>query len=360
MTSEETYLAWLHHALWGGNAPTAVDGEVLRIAALQKTRGLVFNALLKSDITLDQDTRLRMQQFLVQTIFTHKKLDSALVRVMTALREADIPAVLLKGQGLARNYPDPQMRECGDIDLYIGPERLEEAIRVLRPVVERVDERIHADKHCTFGIGSAIIELHKRSSLTYSRRLERFYHALETEGCSRGLVPLDFDGVQVDTPEPTFNAFYVFFHAWDHFLECGIGLRQLCDWALLLHAQRAQIDRERLGTILDGMQVRRPWQLFGCIAVEVLGLPAEEMPFYDARRSRTSRRILRLILQEGNFGTGRRSLSRRPNNFFFGKAYTFFCTFGRCCKLLPLAPGQVSKRFVSASCRRFNDAFKDL
>ena len=126
MTAEETYLAWMRYALWDGDMPEAVDpaaiGEMIRVAARQKTRGLIFDALIRGGAPLSEDSVERMRQFLLQNLSTHRMLDDALGRAMTALREAGIPAVLLKGQGAARNYPNPQLRECGDIDIYIGPD----------------------------------------------------------------------------------------------------------------------------------------------------------------------------------------------------------------------------------------------
>lgn len=32
----------------------------------------------------------------------------------------------------------------------------------------------------------------------------------------------------------TFNAFYVFMHLYHHFLQVGVGLRQVCDWMLIM------------------------------------------------------------------------------------------------------------------------------
>mgnify|MGYP002521336705 CR=1 FL=1 len=363
MTAEETYLAWMRYALWGGDMPEAVDpaaiGEMIRVAARQKTRGLIFDALIRGGAPLSEDSVERMRQFLLQSLSTHRMLDDALGRAMTALREAGIPAVLLKGQGAARNYPNPQLRECGDIDIYIGPERLAEAVRTLSPLADRVDDHLNG-KHWELTMGPAEIELHQHTMLPESRRAARFYPAIEEEGLTRGLVALEFNGVRVNTPEPTFNAFYLFYHAWHHFISGGVGFRQLCDWTLYLHGCRAQIDRDRLDAMLDGMRLRRPWQLFGNSAVQALGLPREEMPFYEGKRPHTTHRILRLILAEGNFGRGREPRFLRPKGYVAGKAYSFGVHFTRFCRRLPIAPREAWQNFVSLSVIGFRQVAKDL
>ena len=370
MTAEQTYLSWLRYALWGGPevGHDGKESDVLAIADRQKTRGLVFEAMLrdsgseagmtKEEAWMTEETKARMKQLLLRILTTHQMLDAALARAVAALQQAGIPAVLLKGQGAARNYPDPQLRECGDIDIYIGPERLEEAVRVLTPLADKVDDKL-LGKHWQLWIGQAEIELHQHTMLPETRRLTRYFRQIEEEGLRHNLVPLDFGGVRVDTPEDTFNAFYLFYHAWHHFVTGGIGFRQLCDWVLLLHRRQERIDRERLRAMLDGMDLLRPWQLFGCIAVCDLGLPEAEFPFYDATRYRKSRRVLAVILSEGNFGRGVTPRRERPKGYVAGKAYSLGLHCRRFCKMFPIAPADSCRTFGSIVGNGFNKVFKD-
>ncbi len=50
---------------------------------------------------------------------------------IATLRLGGIEPLLSKGWAVARLYPAPGLRPCGDIDLYVDPDRLEEAVRVL-------------------------------------------------------------------------------------------------------------------------------------------------------------------------------------------------------------------------------------
>ena len=371
MTAEQTYLAWMRFALWDSPDGPANDdlrhsgldpeslSAMLTIADRQKTRGLIFDALLRDTGSASGMDRERMRQFLLQTFSTHRMLDAALSRAVQALRAAGIPAVLLKGQGAARAYPNPLLRECGDIDLYIGPERLEEAVRVLTPLATEVGDGLHG-KHWEVYFGEAEIELHRDAMIPEHRRLRPYYRTLEADGLSRGLVPLDFGGVRVDTPEPTFGAFYLFYHAWHHFVVGGIGFRQLCDWTLHLHVQRATIDRERLLAMLHGMHLLRPWQLLGCIVVHDLGLPQEELPGYRASRLRASRRVLRMILREGNFGRGVRPRRPRPKGYLASKTYSFIGHIRRFCQVFPIAPGDATRVLATLTVTGFRRVLQDL
>ena len=337
--TEAAYLTLLRYALWGGDFPAlpADLSAILNLAERQSTRGLIFDALLRGRTDLPRETTARMQQILFQAYATNQQLDLTIQRAFPALHQAGIPAVLLKGQGVGRNYPDPRLRECGDVDVYIGPDHVEDAVRALTPLAEQVDDR-PLGKHWQLHIGGIEIELHYTSVSSGTSRRKRFFHKLEEEGCSRGLAQLDFGDVRVDTPEPTFNAFYLFYHIWNHFSVGGIGLRQLCDWALHLHARQAAIDRERLREMVEGMRLLHVWQLFGCIAVHDLGLPEAEFPLYDEAAFARSRRLLAVILAEGNFGRGRKVRHKRPTGYLAGKLHSFGQSLARFHLILRIDP----------------------
>ncbi len=364
MTAPEAYLALLRAALWGTDIPAWEDiapvfDEVLELCDGQKTRGLVFDLLLRSGYPVPAETAGRMQQLLYRILNTHRKLNAAIARVVSVLQEADIPCVLLKGQGVARFYPNPLLRECGDIDLYVGTERLESAVKVLAPLADKVDDQI-TGKHWQLWIGSSEIELHRYTMVPESRSLIRYFKGIETEGLSQDLVPLNFDGVSVNIPENTFNAFYTFYHTWYHFTKSGVGFRQLCDWVRLMHVCRESIDRTRLSAMLKGMRLLGPWRLFGCIAVQDLGLPAEEFPFYDETPLSKSRRVLDLILSYGNFGQADQHRRQRPKGYLSGKLFSFGTHIRQFFLLQFIAPGEAFRIFSSRFAESIRRVFKDL
>ncbi len=317
------YLALLRYALWGGAFPALPEdlSAIQALAARQSTRGLIFDALLRGNVPLSREEAARMQHFLLQGYASNGQLDSIIQRIFPALRQAGIPAVLIKGQGVARNYPDPRLRENGDIDIYIGPKRVEDAVRTLTPFAESVDEEAFG-KHWQLYIDGREIELHYTTVEIGTFRRRRLYDKLQAEGFGHGLVPVEIGSVQVDTPEATFNAFYLFYHLWHHFTGTGVGFRQVCDWTLYLHARQADIDRERLHRMLKGMRLLVPWQVLGCVVVHELGLPEAEFPLYDEAAYARSRELLALILEDGNFGKARKR-RKRPAGYLAGKWSAF-------------------------------------
>jgi hypothetical protein len=127
-----------------------------------------------------------------------------------------------------------------------------------------------------------------------------------------------------------FNLIFVLAHLFHHFIEGGVGLRQLCDWAVLLQhafaesadsaesaAAKSSLDLSELKARLEKFSLMQAWQIFGNIVVRYLGLPVEKMPFYSESCSSSADRCLSIILTEGNFGRyGKGKYARRKSDSY--------------------------------------------
>ena len=285
---EEVFLDILKAGMWGvrPQVPEGFDEwvSVVRLAKSQSVLGVVGNGLL-SDAELSQrvpkDLRDKVKKFVMSSMMTHNLLNGTLVKVVSTLRDNGVESVLLKGQGLARNYPQPELRQCGDIDLYVGLENGERVREILAPIAEKVDEaeRVNVGKHYHVTMpGGVEVEVHRLTDLIVSSKRNVIYQAASDKGTSTGLVTYDFGGTAVNTPADDFNAFFIFNHLFHHFLTSGIGLRQFCDWMMFLHARKGRLDLEYLGKLLSDMDMMKPWKVFGCVLVKLLGMPAKHQP----------------------------------------------------------------------------------
>ncbi|MBO4417613.1 MAG: nucleotidyltransferase family protein [Bacteroidales bacterium] len=320
---QKEYLDVLRSAIWGetpSRIPSDVKG-VLDIANLHKTRPLILDALQKAGLEV---TDPHDWEIIYRTTSSHVTLNRYLAKLITYFDENGVRTVLLKGQGVARNYPQPMLRECGDIDLYVGPEQYERACDLMKKFVAGTN--ITADeltaKHYFVCSNGVYIELHQYCDILKNQRENRFFQGIAAKGLSENLVPITINDVTVNTPADSFNAFFIFQHIWYHLINGGIGFRQICDWILFLHSRAGRLDTSVLDEALDYLKLRSPWQVFGSIAVDYLGLPADEMPFYVPGRQEEVAALLSLILKEGNFGYALYGLDKRPTNFAEGKWFS--------------------------------------
>ena len=95
---------------------------------------------------------------------------------------------------------------------------------------------------------------------------------------------------------------FVFTHILEHFFIEGVGLRQICDWCRLLWTYLSELDLQLLESRIRKMGLMTTWKTFGSMAVDVLGMPKEAMPFYDESFHKKGQRVLARIMKSGNMG----------------------------------------------------------
>ena len=356
-STQEEYLSLLRSALWDTPAtlPHDLDG-VRKIAQVQRTRPMIISALLNAGWQCSNPQPIELVH---KTAATHIQLNRCIAKVVSALREGGVEPVLLKGQGVARNYLQPLLRECGDIDLYVGPDQFERACEIINGMATEAEIAKAKDStlHYEIFLGKMLIELHRVSDKMNSSKADGIYQALANDGLSNNLAPVDFEGVMVNTPSNSFNAFYIFCHMQRHFLTEGIGLRQMCDWIRFLHTHSGKLDEAYLGKVLDSLQLRIVWTMFASIAVDFLGLPAEDMPLYQPGLKEDAAIVLETIFMEGNFGHYRFGQNRdltqtdRPENYIASKTYSIKTRLERYRLMRRMYPGE--RRFLRKKILNF-------
>ena len=209
MMTERLFFNILKASLWGTRLDMPVEFDdwrsLMKLAKSQSVLGLVANVLL-SNSELMQRIPVKMQQqlrnFVRVNVATHSVLNRTLVRVVMLMDDAGIQSVLLKGQGVARNYPMPELRQCGDIDLYVGIENYSKACSLIDTIASatRLPESGSSDKHYEAKVGEIVVEIHEYSENNPSAYYDAIYQIYSDEGLSTDLRVLDFSGVSVNTP----------------------------------------------------------------------------------------------------------------------------------------------------------------
>lgn len=242
----------------------------------------------------------------------NKMVNQVLFQVVHALRKVGIPSLLLKGQGCALYYPQPQYRSPGDIDLYVGNENFDKAKACLQEE-GLIDRWVHDDvKHSELVCQGVSLELHRYADLLPGRAANRKFQAAMREALD---ASQDLSGFWVDaagnasasgskgetacefvrTLPLELNAVYVFIHLFRHFIAGGISLRQVYDWLFL--CKQPDFDKYKAEDWLDRFGFWDSWRYFSYMAVEYLGADQDWMLAYGKGYSGKSRAILRLLLR---------------------------------------------------------------
>ena len=294
---ESVYLGLLREALFAEavqveQVKTWSAGEWSRLEQMvmrQGTSALIYNALLShKDLCLPDDFKTKIKSISARQMMMYPSQLTLLNKVFTSLREGGVTPVLLKGFGLAELYPRPELRSCGDIDVYVGKDQYHQGAAILRntfPDSIHHDEEWEELKHYNFILPEGLIEMHRVSIKMEHPRDKRLYYRLEQEGTDPTNVQnlsLREADMSIAVPEAKFNMLFTFMHAWEHFVVEGVGWKQLADVALLAqqvynqfsgNEQRLKEYRDYLSSALNDLCLVEAWQLVGYMLITCLHLP---------------------------------------------------------------------------------------
>ncbi len=279
--------------------------------------GVVANSILGLPADCLPDAQL--QQFIMMKVAvmvqTHSQHNSAIAKVFAEFEAAGCSPVLLKGQGLAVLYPKGCVRANGDVDVYVNPLRYDVAKQIICSHVEDGEgkDAIGNELGHHFQIFTADgieFEIHHQPGEAANVLYNNVYlrlgaESLLPENTSTVTLQLPEGNAVVRVPDVRCNVWYSLNHLMHHFAGEGVGLRQFCDWLLLVRQftqQATDEDYRQLRTTLKKIGMLHAWQVLGGILVHQLQFPAEDFPFYSEKLAQKSQGfVLQEVLSGGNF-----------------------------------------------------------
>lgn len=188
------------------------------------------------------------------------------------LAEDGLSTMIIKGFSLAALYPNPNLREFSDIDIFSGKdyEAVNTCFAKHGVKVDSVDGH-----HAYLKVDGISVEHHFAFHNTKVKCGLECPEAALQELAVKDCLPTSIKGISF--PNPAFTALFVGWHAYEHFLQEKIQLRHVIDWVLALRAL----------TPSDAVVVRQTienatWCRFAdtmtAIAIHQLGLSYEWFP----------------------------------------------------------------------------------
>lgn len=345
---QQQFFALLRAGLWGTTPDVSLFGkdtdwgQLYQVAKRQSVTGVVFDGigLLPEAARPPKAVTLPWCAQMLHTEEQHELLNREIGNLYRLMRANGIEPVLVKGQAVAQSYLHPNHRRCGDIDLYVGPEHYEAANALLRREATSEEEEIF--KHACLHWHGVVVENHRIlisiSRPAADRRMQREV-AVWGKNPAQACPKLKVGETTVSVPPTAFHTAYVLTHAALHFLNEGVGMRQVCDWACLLKEHHSPEEKQETARLLKEFGLTRAARIFGALLVQCLGVPAEWLPVaYGPREARKAGWLLDDIWVGGNFGVGQNR--QRPRGYWAGKWYTLRRVTRRCLDMRALAPGE--------------------
>ena len=240
MTSEYSILLDIvGYRLFGGTKPST-EGfdipEILSEAKKQTVFSLIFpfvrDELKKTSPKAFAEYNEIFYSNIMKNTSNHMQ-HGELHRLMT---EGNVPYCVLKGYASACYYPDPNLREMGDVDFLVGEKDFERAASLVKSIGFAAEQEDDGKQiHIGFRRDSlSVWEQHRslngipEGELGDKIRLE-IAKTIET---SRLFSAEDFS---CRIPDDFHHGLIMLLHVASHLTSEGIGLRHLCDWAVFVN-----------------------------------------------------------------------------------------------------------------------------
>lgn len=226
-----------------------------------------------------------------QVRLKNEKIHLRAAELERVFMDVELRTHVLKGITLASFYPDPSIRQCGDIDLWVDGQR-SDIIRFLKSRVSLGEILFH---HCdTKFFDDVEVEVHYRPSWFYNQVFDHRFCAFINAHRNRV-----FSGQR----DVVFELAYNMVHIFRHIFHEGVGMRHLIDYFYVLMASTPE-ERTEAITVLRSLGLEKFCGAMMYIETSALGLP-DEFSLCDSQSRNAVRyghKLFDEIMLTGNFG----------------------------------------------------------
>lgn len=251
-------------------------------------------------------------------------------------KEQGVLVYVLKGLAFALNYPIPQHRGCGDIDVFLigdpnyNGSQVEDqrAYEIGNEVAEAMGAQVNTDwyKHSQIHFGEVMMENHAYLVCTregdWAKSFNQYLIDILKQPGERCKLPQ----TEALVPPTQFNALFMMSHSLSHFVEEGINLRHVLDWATFLQKESRRLDWNQFYVDCEQYHLKRFVDVMSDIAVNVLGVEVSQ-PIVNTHSPYTEKVLHSILYDDAKvFGTEGSSWNHRlkivKNIFRYGWKYS--------------------------------------
>lgn len=240
----------------------------------------------------------------------NKLVNERCVNITKLFNDSGFRTCILKGQGNGLMYPNPLLRQSGDIDIWIDGNKDD----IVSFVFSNYPNAKVTDHHIEFPIYNDVeVEVHYKPSVAvsvrYDKRFRNYWETFKEEQfLHKGCLP---NGIgEICFPTIAFNIVFQMAHMMKHFFSEGLGMRHIIDYYYVLRSAHDDgIIAKEYSDTFSQLGMKR----FACAVMWVLeeacSMPKEWM-FCDEDDKR-GRLLLDEIMASGNFGHGDTRLAKK-------------------------------------------------
>lgn len=270
-----------HH---GDHIPSVINwAQVLSLAELHGLSAIVLDAVeyLRSHNFRGElpDKNLTLQwigEVLQNYEQRYEKCRLAIESLSRFYNDHGYKLMVLKGYGLSFNYPKPNHRPCGDIDIWAFGKYKEVDAAMSKELSIPIEHDHH--HHTVFEFEGFTVENHYDFlNVHYGHRNAELEKVLKELAMDDGYTTI-IDDQKVYLPSPNLHALFILRHTMHNFAATSMNLRQVLDWAFFVEKYTGDIDWGWFLKVLKEFHMMDFFNILNAICVDDLGFGAEIFP----------------------------------------------------------------------------------
>ena len=339
----QALLALVRAGLWGrydeamaSVFPLSAESweRVFALARQQTVTGVAFRGLdyLPDEMAPSMGHMAKWMAYADRIEQSSVAVNETLVKLYRHFAATGSRAVLEKGPAVAMMYPEPLLRESGDIDLFF-PDNDKETDPLQG--IPGAEMEAKPDGSWEYEVDGVVVERHSYLVDILSPGPKRYVRKLIE---NKGFETVNIAGCEVLVPAPEVNLVLLSSHILKHAIGVGIGLRQFCDMAVAVRHYADRINPMEMGEIYRLAGLQKWSELLDAFLSEYLGLDVSRG--VDAKMTKKTRSLLDIIVKGGNFGHLKSRVELTSSNKLSRKLRTLSSFWGNLSFVLTYAPGE--------------------
>ena len=303
---KQSLLNTISSQLFGGDKPNITHNIILHVlkeAEAQTVFSLAFAYLQKELTIISAGNFDELNEKFYRNVILNTNNFQEHNELHELMESRQIPYVTIKGLASAYYYPDPSLRDMGDVDFLVFENDFESSKRAVLSAGFKLD---HGDEEDSIHIAfkrepMSIWEQHRCvNGIPEGSVGELIREELDKTIETSELVELD--GAVCRIPDKFHHGLIMLLHMISHMTSEGIGLRHLCDWAVFVNSIS---NNEFVGLFSEKLNSFGLWkfaQIMTATSEKYLGIEHKEWIESAELDDDLLEDVITDILNGGNFG----------------------------------------------------------
>ncbi len=223
-----------------------------------------------------------------------------------------IKMLVAKGYGLSLNYPVPNHRPLGDIDIWLFGEQ-KRGDNALSEKGVKIDYGHH--HHTIFNYKGITVENYSDFLCVPGHRKNASYERILKRLAYEESVRYEINGEEIYYPSANFNALFILKHSATHFASTEMNLRQLLDWGTFVLKHGKEVDWNFVVKVAKQYNLYHFMNCQNALCVDYLGFPSDIFPKFERNKELETRVLNDILSPEFN--------KKAPEGFLKGLLFKY-------------------------------------